>query len=166
MREGEDCKTESSCVYFRTEVGHFASFMVTINFILLERTSSRSVYTLRHCHRPGQSLSLCQWLTGRMGLEPILPITIGTMINLDGDGVRMCKQTLTWLNRVTAKTHLVSGHFVMLFYSCFRQDLSKTSQLEYLRQRMITSQYRQRRRYQNGIPVQTSKSEWRTCESS
>ena len=45
-------------------------------------------------------------LTGKMGLPPILPIkrpiTIGTMINLDGDcdddgdGVGPCKQTLTW----------------------------------------------------------------------
>ena len=45
------------------------------------------------------SLSLCQWLTGRMGSIPILPIrvpiTISTMINFDGqsngdgNGVRM-----------------------------------------------------------------------------
>ena len=31
---------------------------------------------------------------GRMGLESILPITIGTVIKLDGDGVGMCKQAL------------------------------------------------------------------------
>ena len=36
---------------------------------------------------------------GRMGVEPILPIkqpiTIGTMLNFDGDSVGVCKQNLT-----------------------------------------------------------------------
>ena len=53
---------------------------------------------------PVRSLTLCLWLTGRMGLEPILPVklsvTISTMLNFDGEcdgdghSVGMCKQTL------------------------------------------------------------------------
>ena len=63
-----------------------------------------SVYTSRHRHRhsPRQSLTLCLWLTARMGLEPILPfklaVTIDIMLNCNGDcdsdgvGIGMCKQ--------------------------------------------------------------------------
>ena len=46
-----------------------------------------------------KGLALCQRLTGRMGMEPILPVkqpvTIDTMLNFDGDGVGMCKQALS-----------------------------------------------------------------------
>ena len=52
-----------------------------------------------------KGLALCQWLTGRMGMEPILPfkqpVTIDILLNFDGDGqgdgdrVGMCKQPLT-----------------------------------------------------------------------
>ena len=50
-------------------------------------------------------------MTGRMGLEPILPVrqpvTISTMLNFDsdgdgiGDGVGMCKQALICRHLVT-----------------------------------------------------------------
>ena len=37
-----------------------------------------------------KGLALCQWLTGRMGMEPILPVkqpvTIDIMLNFDSDG--------------------------------------------------------------------------------
>ena len=57
-----------------------------------------AVYTFRRRHR--QRFSIVSMVTGRMSLEPILPIkqpiTIGTMLNFDGDGhgdgVGMCKQ--------------------------------------------------------------------------
>ena len=34
-------------------------------------------------------------LTGRMGLEAILPVGISTMLNFDGDSVGTCKQALS-----------------------------------------------------------------------
>ena len=38
-------------------------------------------------------------VTGTMGLEPILPVTIGTVLNFDGEGygygIGTCKHTLT-----------------------------------------------------------------------
>ena len=37
-------------------------------------------------------------LTGKMGVEPILPITINTMMNLDGDGDGIYKQAITRLS--------------------------------------------------------------------
>ena len=51
-----------------------------------------------------QSLTLCQWLTSRMGPRPILPVklsvSISAMLNFDGhcdregNGLGMCKHTL------------------------------------------------------------------------
>ena len=66
----------------------------------------RCVYTFRprsrHRHNARESLTLSQWLTGRIGQSPILPVklpvTINTMFNFDvhcdGDGVGRCKHTL------------------------------------------------------------------------
>ena len=62
----------------------------------------RPVYTFRHRprhrHSARQSLTLCQWLMARMGLEPILPVRLPITIgHCDGDrdGVGMCKQAFT-----------------------------------------------------------------------
>ena len=64
-----------------------------------------SVYTFRTRHRPRQRFNIVPMVTGKMGVEPILPVTISTMLNFDrdwhgdGDGVGTCKQALILVRR-------------------------------------------------------------------
>ena len=77
-------------------------------------------------------------LTGRMGLEPILPgkrpVTISIMLNFDGDwhsdddGVGMCKQALT----------LFSSHFSFRDVSHFKTHSPPKKNTQLKRKRTVT----------------------------